>query len=386
MLNQTNFSVEKYRDTRDFDVYPTEQIDQLLTLEEFEIIKYPFLNYIKTLQEAGVEEQVISRVAHAVVAYLLEMLERGTPEMVQFLLPRTIDPYHEMYDGKLLIAYWEDQNRLKSEAIIQETTQEIIKYEPGELYPPKPAKTFIMTGSMFSEKTYRMLMVLQNMADLGWGRNLETVVAASMNESVIITRVGKRKNIPISRPFEIPAQQLDCDGLVELLNKSSLQAGDLVVIEEISFFAFAPEDVNRLLEAFEAANQRGIFILAAGLNSDFRENNFPLTDALESEDNPLNGFHIETCSAFHAYELDGGIFTANHASSTSRIDTQAGFVDYLLPVVIPRSMPVVSYAVAPPNAHPFGVLRECDPKVYIEIMDCGGNEQLFQHYVNRSES
>ncbi len=389
---------DSIRKDRDLELFPSRSLDSILKLEAYAGFRLPVENYLTHLhylantEGTGVTEQTVNVVAHSIVSYLAHMHTVGKAELAQFMLPPEIDPYTEIDPEHkyklLLIASWEDQNREKSKQIIADRFNEIYNYDrEANLHSdqPEPASTSLYTGSMFSEKTLKVLTQLNWLGDAGWDGRIVSLIADAMEEDVITTRVRQRKNIPLSIRYTLEAERVNLDTALNKLYDHSLVPGDLVIIDEASFITWTEDDCDELDIAINNANMRGIFVEIAALNNDFRD--FPLPFTAHKSRQLINRLNIVDCNAYYAYRgLEGETLTGNGKTSTFRIDMNAGFGDLLLPVVISRiHAELVKYLAVPTEAHFFTILKENDPKVFEALLAVGEIEELKQYYIDQLE-
>jgi len=386
-----NRIIEACRAERDFDIFPEQALKLMLSIPDYFDFRLPLASYFGHLREYYVPEEVIARVAHAVVSYLQEMYRRGAPELAQFILPPTIDPYNapdpENPYGMTLIAAWEAENQGQVKADAKSDFGMIQEFHQRPSGLVVPTQTIVNMGSMFTDKTNRIIEVVAKVEDHYWtdgtAPRIIPVVAAAMQEPYIKTRVGVRPNSIRNVETTIQAQMVGTQELIETLLRPDLRPGDIVLVDEISFVAFTEEENDAIIGAIEQANSRGIFVVMAGLNDDFRMINLPFTATLANHNIPY--MVMRECNARYAYQVNGETVTGNGSTATFRVDRYAGFGDFLLPVPVSRIFNFVGYGAIPKIAHPFGVLRESDPEIYSEILAVGEREELLNQYAARHE-
>lgn len=373
--------LDSYLVSRDFNNYPEDHLQLLFNIPEYQGFQQPITSYFNHLRKFTIPETVINTVAQAIASYLSIMYKLGTPELAQFLLPPTIDPYIEIDPnniyGLTLIASWEVLNGERTKSWVEQMYSQVIALRNSH---SGIASCEFIQGSMFTEKTLRVLMLIEWLEKSHWGGKVFPGVAAGMEEPFIKTRVGSRPNSILTRETRMSAPLLDLAGAINLLNNPEMGFGDICIIDEATFIPWTQEDCRAFCSAAEAATLRGVFVLLPGLNTDFRGINLPLTQWLE--ENRFPTARTARCNANYAYRgPDGEINTGSGETYTFRYDVSAGLGDLLLPVPISRvHAKMVKYVAVPGTAHPFLALKEHDFEAYNQLLAVGGRQELFDAY------
>lgn len=371
---------------RDYEAYPAEALELLLGFEAFQDLREPLQQYIENLRKAGVSENVIAIVGHAIHSHLLILQEQNNEHYANFLLPSRIDPYETIHPedefNRSLLAIWEkhhtERNQLRAIQIAREIQENNVSVK---------GKTWIFQGPMYSEKTAEILEIIKQLYDMPRQSKpikIHAFISDAVEESTIMSRKGGRGRDSAGSVYQETrrienVQKINLASLLEAL--SEVSPGELVVIDEVSFLAWAPEECAQLYAKINELNARGVNVLVAGLDASYRGEEFPFIVGLGSS--PITSAEILKCTAYYAVQTTAGLLHGGEATSTFRIDLTGGFGDFLLPVVIGRNQAhLVQYPVMPAEANPFISLRENDPETYNRLISVGENEELFQYYRN----
>lgn len=359
--------------------YNLPPVPDILYAPEYQYLLPHLGKYLTNVTEAGVSVEHADVAAQAVGKYLEILRAQGAAELSVFLLPTDIDPYETAHPGdpvgRNLIANWEDSHIAIGMANIENVIGGIRETMNGA-----PGETYIHFGSMYADKTGRILRTVHELYNRLWRRKLGAYIADAMEEDVIKTRIGGRPGLPLRSTLELPAIRVNGPSLFQALIEGDYQAGDVVVIDEVSFVSFDNDQCLMILRLLQELNQRGVTVLASGLNMDYRGQDLPMKQAADFME---GGVQVVNCHAFHAYNNPNGeLRTGNHQSMTFRYDMRAGFGDLLMPVPIGRVHgDIVQYRAVPPQAHIFGLLQQYEPILHQELLQIGQSQDLLEYNI-----
>lgn len=369
LLTQT---FEDYLAHRDLNLFPTAELEQLETVEEFKLVVEAAVEYLHNLQSGvGLEQEYLNHLAHAVVSHLIKLNSEGEQALAAFLLPSS-PPAEDLFIDtededvqKTAISEWEVEHEERNKHILKQVRNIISKEGPGQI--------FIIEGNMYSAKSDALMRIAKNLFDTrinGYKYSREDFHAFGFGgfEDGIKSRVGGRgRENPIKTTQEVEeTKRVFLDGLLAALNDLTPKQGMMILIDEYSFLSGSTDESDLLAGKLKRFAQKGVTIIVAGLNANFKDEQLPVSHAFEVHSKQERNIfkRLEQCVAFAVHPKTRRSIPAE---TTTRYDLFSGehaFADLIMPIVIGREHKFVKYGAIPKKAHIFRHLMDNDKEVY----------------------